>query len=827
MKQPAFVALLTSAFALYLVALAAAGGAPENVGMLALLSVSLWSAFVHLWIKRDDLSRAPALVRTQAVMVSLTLASALAIEAYSLLGELTFAVSLSLLGFVTLELAVTAPDVPARLSRHVGSLGVTRMLSLVAAACGVLAALPPVTMFGATLIFPPVLRLAPLVYALSAFSLATLVRLFRRRLGSDTRALSGNVWPTIGLCVALGLSAAGGALRVLGAEAYGEQEVLFASAAFLLVLGHLWLVSTRKAKVAYAWARELWALTLALSLAGGATIWLALRVGQAWPIALVSGLLFTVLFELGRRGLSALSRRVLAPHGGRLLSAIVEIRESSLSALDHLETCAEVLRPLRRAAASPEAAPVIYTFHPAREVRLDAAGFARSTARPMPEALRKRLEAAPGAPIVRADVRQLLPRRPELRQLLWALDELSALCVLPLVTDGNLEGALVVAQGDRRDPLSLEELDALENLTRFLAPALSTMASTERLGARLSEREHEHELALEMLRDSEDQLAAVRAELSLLKESTSALTRYREPVRYSPKMRALCAQLVEVAPQDTPLVLVTEAGCEALELSAFIHRHSGFREGPLVVYDCADIEGDPLLTLCGQGGTPRRLGLLELAAEGSLVLCNIGSLPPSAQVALSAALSERRATPVGSSLWYPLRTRLIATSRTPIEELLMHNVLGPELGRWLAPSSYWVPPLRECPEDIESLALFALDRAGRVLGKNVPGLSPDALSALKEYDFPDNHRELLSVVERAVARAPGVRVEVSDLPPLPRGTLVLGSFIEQEREILRQALHRAGGNRTRAARALGLKRTTLLEKMRKLGLDEGQSGAQH
>jgi two-component system response regulator HydG len=135
--------------------------------------------------------------------------------------------------------------------------------------------------------------------------------------------------------------------------------------------------------------------------------------------------------------------------------------------------------------------------------------------------------------------------------------------------------------------------------------------------------------------------------------------------------------------------------------------------------------------------------------------------------------------------------------------------------------------LRACPEDIESLALLALDRAGQILGKNVPGLAPEALTALREHDFPGNQHELELVIERAVLAAAGLRVELTDLPALPRGGVTAGSFIEQEREILRRALDHAGGNRTRAARALGLKRTTLIEKMRKLGLDEGRPSTEH
>lgn len=834
MKQPALVALVASAFVLYLVASAGAGGALLDVGSLGLSLVAAWSALTPLFIKRDELSPAPGLVRALAALLALALASSLAIGVHSLLGELTCAVSLPALSVVTLHLALFAPDTPPKLARHAASIGFVRWLGAAAAAIGLVSALPPIWLFGRALILPYWTFQAPLVFSLSAFVLSFGLRLFRRRLGSDTRALSANVWALLGLSGALLISCGAAVLGWL--NLFGARELRFALAlaAALLLLGHMWLVSTRRARVAHAWARELFALLLAFALGAALVIW-ARPYAALGPAPLVLTLLLGVLcFEAGKFAFRRLARQLLAPQRGELLSAVEEIQKSVAHAQTYAELSANVLRPLRCAAGSPEAAPLLFALDPFQELRLDAAGFARVTPRPLPAPLRKRLEEAPSAPIVRDDLRQKLSRRPELREIVWALDELSALCVLPLVTDGTVDGALVVAQGARRDPLSLEELEALEGLTRFIAPLLAVMSMVERMRARLSSQEAERAALAEKVRDVSDELVEAQSGLSLLKAASQPLASYREPIRYSPAMRELFARLSEVAIQDVPVTLLAEPGTALLPLAEHIHRSCGRRSGPFVVADCGNLDpADAQARLFGEVGAEhgsergKRLGFLQLAQGGSLLLNDVAALPLDVQRALAEALATRRATPIGSSAWYPVDVRLLTSARRSIEELSTRAALAPELARWLSATTYRVPPLRECREDLESLALLAIDRACRVLGKNVPGLSPEALGALREHDFPLNHLELESAVERAAANAVGLRIELADLPPLPKGTLVAGSFIEQERDILRRALDHAGGNRTRAARALGLKRTTLIEKLRKLGIEEGRSGTEH
>jgi DNA-binding NtrC family response regulator len=157
--------------------------------------------------------------------------------------------------------------------------------------------------------------------------------------------------------------------------------------------------------------------------------------------------------------------------------------------------------------------------------------------------------------------------------------------------------------------------------------------------------------------------------------------------------------------------------------------------------------------------------------------------------------------------------------------LLAEGALVPELARWFEASAHGVPPLRERPEDLESLLLLALDRAARVLGKPAKGVEASALEVLLDYHWPGNDAELLSVIERAVEQADGPRIGRDDLPPLALEQVGAAgsSFVEQERAILRRALRRAGGNHTAAAKTLGLRRAELIEKLGQLELEDKSS----
>ena len=136
-----------------------------------------------------------------------------------------------------------------------------------------------------------------------------------------------------------------------------------------------------------------------------------------------------------------------------------------------------------------------------------------------------------------------------------------------------------------------------------------------------------------------------------------------------------------------------------------------------------------------------------------------------------------------------------------------------------------IPSLRERREDVPSLALLAIDRACRVLGRDPVGIDQAAMGALVDHDWPGDVAELELVIELAVARASGKTIATADLPPLAwpatdDGESLDGTYVEVERRLLERALQRSGGNKSEAARRLGLKRTTFLDKLRRYGLEQ-------
>jgi DNA-binding NtrC family response regulator len=858
-KQQRVVAFAAAGFVLYAMASAGAGAVVLDAGSVGLAIVALGCALLPVWPGRvreagmvaaaEDIGR--PLVTLLSASLSLLLGAQLSAEVHPLLAELVTAMALPFLGALVLRLALRVPDVPVRLVRHMGSELVLRFLGLVALVLGVVAALPPIWFFGRALIAPHWLALAPPAFALACLVIATALRLFRRRLGSDARALSANLWATLGSVLGLLLVAGVLAFRFQLGAARGAEHATLALSAGLFALGHAWLVSPERAVVASRWARELFAVAISFA-AAAALFVLAERAfpGDALSRLLLCALLlagFALLLSMFRR----VSRFVLAPHRGRLLDAIAEATREGLGALDHDDLGARVLKPLRRASLSPEAAPILYSMHPERELRLDAAGQPRSTPRALHPSVAQRLAQFPGEPIVRDDLAARLLRRPELRDLIAALDELDALCVVPLLWQGELEGALVVARGARRDPLTLEELGALESFARFVAASASVFLMAERANLRFAEASAERAELKARVDELVEERDALRTESVALRAGQSALAPQSEIVAYSPAMRALSMRLHKLAADDVTLLLVSEPGTPLVPLARLAHEASGRSEGPFVVAECADFApgdsrgvpapgdsrghpapgdsrghpapGDLASALFGSHRGP---GWLELAGSGTLVLVDVPAMGPEVQRMLARALAEKRALRVASGSAYPVEARLIVTARRSLEQLMTAGVLTAELGRWLEPAATLVPPLRERREDIESLVLKALDQCARAWGRHVLGVAPDALRALIEHDWPGNLDELTLVVQRAVVEAQGTRITREDLPPLTRGASLPGSYLDQERDILRRALDQAGGSKTRAARSLGLKRSTLIEKLRRLGLEDPQ-GTEH
>ncbi len=823
--QPRLVALFTLAFVLYVVASLGAAGIVVDAGVIAVAVVAAASALTPQWLSRatgavDTVAGTPGArsVTWLGTVQALGLAGYLSRNAHTMSGEMMCALAMPAAAVLVLQLALRVPDLPPRLPRRLpwvlAAVGIAGLGGLL----GFFAALPPIWLGSRALIAPAGWANAPLWAALSCAGFGLLVRVARRRLGSDARALAANLWAAVGTVAS--------ALALLAYQlAPGARNWLIAFGAGALLLGHAWTLSPDRVRVASAWTRELIAGSLAIAAALGVLIGLS-HVGLSLP-AIALTVPFTALFLAARHGLRWLAALAFAPNGGSLLRAIAEAKRGAYGADDYAEFAGRVLKPLRRAGKLPETAPRLISFDPARVTVLDAAGFARTAEQGLPHALATRLQKNPGEIIVRDELAMLLPRRPDLAPLVRALDELDALCVTPLVASSELEGALLIARGARRDVLTLEELDALEKLATELAPAARGYMSLERMRLRADDLRGERdalslrsELLGNELYELRQQGAAVRAGLgSPLPE--------RDPVQYSPSMRALAEHLTRVAPQHMPVLLCAETGIALPPIGQSIHRASGRLLEPFVILDGAELNATAVLErLCGVGSAAdAKPGLLELIGRGSLLLLDVCALSSEVQLLLAEIFEERCIRPMRSNASVPFQGRVIATARRPLQELIEAGALVPDLARWFSNTAYRVPPLRERPEDLESLLLLALDRAARVLGKPALGVEADALKVLVEYDWPGNETELVNVVERAVSRAAGERIAYRDLPRLAYGSAESGggSYAEQERDILRRALQRANGDRTQAARALGLKRQMFVEKLQHLGIDDPAS----
>ncbi|MBC7173802.1 MAG: sigma-54-dependent Fis family transcriptional regulator, partial [Polyangiaceae bacterium] len=408
---------------------------------------------------------------------------------------------------------------------------------------------------------------------------------------------------------------------------------------------------------------------------------------------------------------------------------------------------------------------------------------------------------------------------------------LEAICAVPVMAEGELEGALVVPRGRRTVPLALEEITVLGRLADRLAGPIRVFGALARAQARAGTTTLEKDRVEERTEALEDELVQLRTEIGVLRAGRGTGPIAQTVIAYSPKMRELERRLEEVAPSEASVTLVAEAGCFVDRIARRLHAGSAREVGPFVSFDVGYVPADETLAaLVGTEGAERKPGLLRISHGGTLLLVDVPALSLDAQRALAEALAVHEARPLEGAGSYPADVRIVATSRVPLGELAATGAFDPELARWLTQAELRVPPLRERREDIPSLTLLAIDRACRVLGRPPLGIEQEAIDRLLESSFPGNQRELELAIQRAVSEATGPQITAADLPPLvievareervssspePAEDPLIGTASEVERRMLMHALERASGNKSEAARLLGMKRTTFLDKLRR------------
>jgi len=290
------------------------------------------------------------------------------------------------------------------------------------------------------------------------------------------------------------------------------------------------------------------------------------------------------------------------------------------------------------------------------------------------------------------------------------------------------------------------------------------------------------------------------------------------------------------AQSDLTVLVLGETGVGKELVAAEIHRNSARRAGPFVRINCAALPASLVeAELFGHergaftGADRRRVGIIESAHGGTLLLDEVGELPAAVQAKLLRVLEERRLSRVGSTEEVRVDVRFVAATHRDLEAEVRRGAFREDLYFRLSAFVLEVPPLRERPRDLAPLAAAFAQKSAARLGRPAPSLTPAFVEALRRYPWPGNVRELRNVIERAVVLAEGSALGPEHLPErlggdTPRTSAPPGELParidELERQSLVEALRATNGNRTHAARHLGISRRALLYKLKKHGLGD-------
>lgn len=316
-----------------------------------------------------------------------------------------------------------------------------------------------------------------------------------------------------------------------------------------------------------------------------------------------------------------------------------------------------------------------------------------------------------------------------------------------------------------------------------------------------------------------------------LKEQVSKRTRYQELIGSAPCMQKLFEIIEEVAAVDSPVLIQGETGTGKELIAKAIHAKSPRRFGPFVAINCGAFPEGLLETeLFGHeagaftGAVKARKGRIEIAHGGTLFLDEIGEIPLKMQVDLLRVLEEKRFQRVGGREYIPVDFRFISATHKNLEEEIRQGRFRKDFYFRLNVIEIHVPPLRERKEDIPLLAQHFLQKFRRETNKLVTTISKDALNLLTSYDWPGNVRELENAIERAVVLAKSRILTKEDFSFLLRPKFIYEqteepkSLEEVERRHIEKILNETDWNISKAAKILGVNRTTLHAKIKKYGL---------
>ena len=331
-----------------------------------------------------------------------------------------------------------------------------------------------------------------------------------------------------------------------------------------------------------------------------------------------------------------------------------------------------------------------------------------------------------------------------------------------------------------------------------------------------------------------------RVEIRLLKHEIARRGKYGELVGRSDKMRRLYEMIQVISGNDANIIIEGETGTGKELVAKTIHAESHRSNGIFLAVNCGALPESLLeAELFGHkrgaftGAVQDRVGCFEAASGGTLFLDEIGEMPLSSQVKLLRVLQEKEVTRVGDSLPRATNVRVIAASNKNLREMVAAGEFREDLYYRLRVVGLVVPPLREREEDIPDLVAHFIARFNKDYNKSIEGCSPETMDILLSYDWPGNIRELEHVIEHAFAvTLSNQRVITPDTLPAEllnqdlqegssekrvREKAAAGKVVDEKTQVA-EALEQAGGNKSEAARILGITRAGLYKKIARLGL---------
>jgi len=332
------------------------------------------------------------------------------------------------------------------------------------------------------------------------------------------------------------------------------------------------------------------------------------------------------------------------------------------------------------------------------------------------------------------------------------------------------------------------------------------------------------------------ELHRIKRENSQLKERINEIVSHASIITQDLGVQRMLETARQIAATDTSVVIHGESGTGKELLARFIHQQSQRSDGPFVAFNCGALHEELAASeLFGHekgaftGANATKIGLFEAANGGTLFLDEVAEMPLLMQVKLLRVLQERELMRVGSTQPINIDVRVIAASNRDLKSEVDDGHMRNDLYFRLNVVTLTLPSLRERRDDIPLLAYYFLRKFSTMMERDVQEISTEAMRRLVDYDYPGNIRELSNFIERGVALAQGNTLDIQHLPQnlgslsvrvfKPEMAATATTLKEQEREHILQALKVANGNRTQAARLLGIDRVSLWRKLKKLGIE--------